>query len=128
MDDRTTNRDRLPDGKFAPGNKLGPGNPQAAKIQLYRKAIWDAVSTDDVAAVMRSMVDAAVNDSDVAAAKVVLERCAGQPPKDMSETTDELVDGIAARIRAAIDEARRLQAADNGIDASIDLGEEDPSA
>jgi hypothetical protein len=125
MDEPSPKGDRDSNGRFLAGAyKGGPGNPQAAKVGQYRKAIWDAVSVDDVQRVIKAMVKSAIEDHDVAAAKVVLERCAGQPPKDMSETTDELVDGIAARIRAAIDEARRLQAADNGID----LGEEDPSA
>ena len=111
-EDPSTNRERLPDGKFAVGNKGGPGNPQAAKLQAYRKAIWECVSIEDVQKVMRAMVDKACDDKDVAAAKIVLERTAGKPPEDIENATGDFVDDIAARIRAAIAQARALDTAD----------------
>ena len=104
-EDPSTNRDRDESGRFAPGNKGGPGNPQVAKVQQYRKAIWEAVSTDDVKAVIRAMVDKAIDEGDVAAAKVVLERCAGQPPKDAEDTADDVLN-LAQFLRQFLAKAR----------------------
>ncbi len=99
-------------GYFVKGNKGGPGNPQIAQVARYKKAIWEAVSTEDVQRVIRAMVDKAINEGDVAAAKVVLERTAGKPPEDVENATGDFVDDIAARIRAAIAQARALDTAD----------------
>ena len=68
---------RTAEGKFAPGSKGGPGNPFASSVIEYRRAITEAVSVDDVRAIIKAMVAKAKN-GDERAAKVVLERVAGK--------------------------------------------------
>lgn len=97
--------ERDENGRFVAGAyKGGPGNPHAAKVGQYRKAIWEAVSTDDVKDVIRAMVDEA-KAGDVAAAKVVLERVAGQPPKDAEDTADDVLN-LAQFLRQFLTQAR----------------------
>jgi hypothetical protein len=72
-------------GRFAIGNRGGPGNPRAGQVEKYRAAIFAAVSEDDVARVIRALVKAAIG-GDVAAAKVVLDRCLGKVPQAIVAT------------------------------------------
>ena len=115
-EDRSPNPDNGPErdgrGLFAKGNKGGPGNPQAAKVAAYRKAIWDAVSIQDMQDVIRSMVTSA-KAGDVAAAKVVLERCAGQPPKDAEGMADDAIT-LAQFLRQFLSSARAV------VDGQVD--------
>lgn len=67
---------RSPGGRFAPGNKGGPGNPHAATVGRYRAAILKCCTPEDVVDVFRAMMDKA-KAGDVAAAKVVLDRVLG---------------------------------------------------
>src|SRR5262245_35774609 len=70
-------------GRFTTGNKGGPGNPFARQMAAMRKAIVDAVSAEDLAAITAVMVKKA-REGDVAAAKLVYTYCAGkaQPAPD----------------------------------------------
>lgn len=97
-------------GLFVKGNKGGPGNPQIAQVARYRKAIWDAVSTQDVQDVIRAMVTNAKN-GDVAAAKVVLERTAGKPPEEAEKAADDMV-ALAQFLRQFLNTARATAAGD----------------
>lgn len=106
-DEPSPKGDRDGNGRFVAGAyKGGPGNPQAAQVSRYRRAIWDAVSIEDMQAVVRAMVVSA-KDGDVAAAKVVLERCAGQPPKDAEDTADDVVN-LAQFLRTFLNSARQV--------------------
>lgn len=62
------------DGRFLPGNPGGPGNPEAAKVAKLRAAILAAVTPAQMKRLMQSLMQKAI-DGDVAAARVVLERC-----------------------------------------------------
>ncbi len=77
---RTKRRsDRDPEtGRFLPGNGGGPGNPYAARVAELRSALLEAVTPGDLAAIVRSLVQAA-RSGDVAAAKLVFERVLGRP-------------------------------------------------
>jgi hypothetical protein len=66
------------DGRFAPGNAGGPGNLYAARVGELRGALLDAVTPEDLRAVVRALVDAA-KGGDVTAAKVLFERVLGRP-------------------------------------------------
>ena len=57
-------------GRFAKGNKGGPGNPFARRTAAMRKAIIDAVTPEQLAAIAAVMVKKA-QEGDVAAAKLV---------------------------------------------------------
>lgn len=116
-DDPSPKGERDGNGRFVAGAyKGGPGNPQAAKVSQYRRAIWDAVSIEDMQAVVRAMVVSA-KDGDVAAAKVVLERCAGQPPKDAEGMADDAIN-LAQFLRQFLSSAR----------AVVDGQQEEPQA
>lgn len=92
-------------GRFVKGAyRGGPGNPQAAQVQRYRRAIWAAVSEEDVQQVILAMVKEA-KAGDVAAAKVVLERVAGQPPKDAEDAADDML-SLAQFLRQFLAQAR----------------------
>lgn len=74
---------RTPGGQWAKGHCGGGGNPNYNKIALYRGAINAAVTVEDIKAVMRKMVRVALS-GDVAAAKVVLDRCLGAVKQEVT--------------------------------------------
>src|SRR5205823_3604927 len=65
-------------GRFAPGNKGGSGNPFARQVAALRQALLDAVSPDDLAEIAKALADKAKR-GDVAAAKVLLTYLVGKP-------------------------------------------------
>ncbi len=65
-------------GRFAPGNTGGPGNPHAAQVAKLRAALLEAVTPEDLRAVVGSLVNAAKGGS-VPAARELLERLLGKP-------------------------------------------------
>ena len=66
-------------GRFAPGNKFGQGNPHVRRLTEYRAAVREAIQPKYVATVLKKMVKLAVEEGDVAAARVLLERTLGKP-------------------------------------------------
>src|SRR4051794_23254467 len=69
---------RESNGRFAAGNRGGPGNPFARQTAAARKAIAEAVTAVQLAAIAAVMVKKAL-EGDVAAAKVVFSYAAGKP-------------------------------------------------
>jgi hypothetical protein len=67
-------------GRFAPGNKLGKGNPFARRLGKLRSAFLDAITDADVAAVARKLQELAMA-GDVAAATLYLSYALGKPVK-----------------------------------------------
>ena len=67
-------------GRFAPGWKGGPGNPYARRVGELRRALLDAVTAEDLAAVIKALVVKA-KDGDVQAARLVLSYAVGPPPE-----------------------------------------------
>ena len=65
-------------GQFAPGNGFGKGNPHARRVAALRSALLDAVSEDDMRAVIQKVVEQA-KQGDVMAARVLFERVLGKP-------------------------------------------------
>jgi hypothetical protein len=81
---------RGPDGKFVKGNKGGPGNPFARKIAAMRRAFFDAVTEEDLAAIARAMIEKA-KQGDVAAARLVAQYTMGRPAEAVDpDRLDEL--------------------------------------
>jgi uncharacterized protein YjcR len=81
---------RRADGRFAKGNVGGPGNPNAAHVARLRKALFEAVTEDDLKAIIQKMVEKA-KEGDIAAAKEVIERLLGKPvADDFMERLDRL--------------------------------------
>jgi hypothetical protein len=87
----TTNESgRTPGGRFAPGNRGGPGNPHAATVAKLRAAILAAVTPEDIDAIIRALVHRA-KGGDMAAAKELLDRAVGKPTDaSVAERLDEL--------------------------------------
>lgn len=79
---------READGKFVPGhNAPGPGNPRAATVGEYRKALNEAVSAEDVKEIARMLVRKA-KAGDLEAAKVILERTCGKVAQSFDHTIE----------------------------------------
>ena len=69
---------RSTDGRFAPGNKLGKGNPLARRSHELRKALVESADADAVREVGRKLKEFAL-EGDVSAAKLWLEYTVGKP-------------------------------------------------
>jgi hypothetical protein len=89
------------DGRFQPGNRAGAGNPVHRAIAARRKALLDAVTAEEVAAIGRKLTEQALA-GDVAAAKVLLTFVIGRPPEAVNPDAvdlDELRLLMAAPLR-----------------------------
>ncbi len=64
-------------GRFAAGNLGGPGNPYAKRVAALRGAMLNAVSEEDMGAILARLVELA-KAGNVPAAKEVLDRCLGR--------------------------------------------------
>ena len=65
-------------GRFAPGNPGGPGNPYARRVARLRAALLRTVGPADIDAIAQGLIKAA-KDGDVAAARLLLSYCIGEP-------------------------------------------------
>jgi hypothetical protein len=69
---------RAANGRFAKGNRGGPGNPLGKQVAALRSAMLQAVTPDDLRQVVLALLKAA-KEGNIAAAKEVLDRCLGRP-------------------------------------------------
>ncbi len=69
---------RRADGKFAPGNPGGPGNPFGRKVAALRRAFCAAVQPDELQAILQLFTQKAIA-GDKEAAKLVLSYVLGRP-------------------------------------------------
>ena len=76
-------------GKFSAGNSFGRGNPVARHAQRLRQLFVQAVTEDDVTAIVQKLV-AMAKDGDIQAANLLLTRALGKP--STSEVTLPLDD------------------------------------
>jgi len=65
-------------GRFAVGNPGGPGNPYAKQVGRIRSLILEAVTEDDLRAIVAGLVERA-KAGDMAAARELLDRLVGRP-------------------------------------------------
>jgi hypothetical protein len=65
-------------GKFTKGNTMGQGNPFARRVARFKAAALQAVTPQDLQAVVRRLVEAA-QQGDTAAARVILPYLVGRP-------------------------------------------------
>ena len=91
-------------GRFAKGNPGGPGNPFARRVARIKSLIVDAVSDDDLRAVVAMLVERA-KGGDVAAAREILNRLVGRPAAATDPEQREL-------------EERRLELRDRQVEAT----------
>jgi len=88
----TQNRDNGRDGKgrFAKGNPGGPGNPYAKAVGQLRNALLQAVTTEDMATVVRKLIELA-KDGNVQAIRELLDRTLGKAQEaDLIERIEAL--------------------------------------
>lgn len=77
IDERSPNGIHKPDGKFAAGNPGGPGNPHGGQVARLRSVMLDAVTPDDMRAVVRKLVELA-KGGDLKAIDLLLNRTLGK--------------------------------------------------
>jgi hypothetical protein len=84
-------------GRFAKGNRGGPGNPQAKRTAVLRAALADAVTAEDVRAIAKRLVIEA-KSGDISAVRELLDRVIGRPvPADVLERVEALEQAILER-------------------------------
>ena len=95
MVERFGDGDRDSSGRFTAGNSGGPGNPYAKRVGQLRSALLEAVTADDLQAVITAIVQKA-KEGDIAAARILLDRCLGPPiAADVLERIEALEEAIA---------------------------------
>ena len=86
-------------GRFASGNPGGPGNPLAAQVGRLRAALLEAVTPEDIAAIIARLIEQA-KGGDVRAIREVLDRTLGKPQEaDFIERLETLEATLAERAR-----------------------------
>ena len=77
--DKTESKNgRQANGRFAPGNAGGPGNPYYRQVAEYKKAVLAVVSIERLKRILDAIAKKA-EDGDVAAAKLILQYTLGKP-------------------------------------------------
>jgi hypothetical protein len=102
-------------GRFAPGNKLGNGNPLAKRMNELRKALVDSVAPDDVVRVGKKLREQA-EDGDVVAARLLLEYAVGRPAQAIELTG---ADGAPLGVEFTQLQATLLNALRNNPDGRV---------
>jgi hypothetical protein len=97
---------RTANGRFAPGNSGGPGNPFGRQVAELRKVILQAVSSDRLRILVDALIDRAIEGDNVAA-KLVLQYALGKPAAPV-EPDRVAVDEFRLRQDAAITDGTLL--------------------
>ena len=69
---------RTINGHFAAGNRGGPGNPYSQRTAHIKRVLLDAVTDDDLRAIIKSLIESA-KSGNAKAAELVLDRLIGKP-------------------------------------------------
>ena len=86
----TGDNGRAPDGRFGAGNRFATGNPRHKQTAELRSALFAAVSSKDIEAVVKRLVQMAHN-GDLAAIRELLDRVLGKPSAtDLLERVEQL--------------------------------------
>jgi hypothetical protein len=126
--------DRDPEtGRFLPGNPGGPGNPYLHQVALLRSAILEAVTVEDVRAIVSALMRRA-KMGDVLCAREVLNRATGRPfgfgnKSDDDSESDALAalsdEGLMEKARETL---RLYDKASTENDAGDDEATQEPGA
>lgn len=88
--------------QFAPGNKLGRGNPNARKIHELRQLFLEAINPESIAALSKRLQVAALQ-GDMDATKLLLDHCIGRPSQSVEVSNpDGSPLGRSAELSAAL--------------------------
>ena len=95
-------------GQFAKGNKAARGNPYAKKSADMRKAMYSAVTTDDIRQIVINLKAQALA-GDIRAIGILFDRLFGTPQAglDLLERLEHLENCIDQMEKAAQNEAER---------------------
>jgi hypothetical protein len=74
----TGDNGRGPNGRFGAGNRFATGNPRHRQTAELRAALFAAVSSKDIEAVVATLVEKA-RSGDVVAIRELLDRVLGKP-------------------------------------------------
>ena len=80
---------RASNGQFGKGNPGGPGNPRAKTVAILRSMLLDAVTENDIRAVVQMLV-AKAKDGDIPAARELLNRIFGKPINSLEQDRIDL--------------------------------------
>ena len=83
------NGSRKTNGQFSTGNKFGRGNPHAQKVAQLRSAMIEAVTSEDIQAIMKALVENAKN-GDIPSIKILLPYLVGSVPEPANPDEIEL--------------------------------------
>jgi|Tabmets5t2r1_1033131.scaffolds.fasta_scaffold104899_1 hypothetical protein len=116
MDTPSPNGDNGRDarGRFAPGHQGGPGNPLARRSAAIRTAFIEAISPQDIRAIVRTLV-AKATAGDLVAAKLILLWAIGRPDDPVHP------DGVAARLAAQTGDVPQPQPLPDDREARLDF-------
>lgn len=89
-------------GRFAPGNRLGRGNPLAGRVARIRAELLKAVTKDDSKVIAKKLIEGA-RSGDLAFIKEFYDRTIG---RTCDTGTDQRIDELAAKLEL-IKEMRR---------------------
>src|SRR5437763_7875991 len=78
--------EREHNGRFAAGNRGGPGNPFARRVAELRKAFIEAVTYEDLQSICQRLISLAV-EGDVSAARLLLGYVLGKFPVPVNPDT-----------------------------------------
>lgn len=92
-------RGRNSRGRFDKGNRIGPGNPNAASVHKFQKALASAVTEKEVVALFRMVYDLAMDPETpvrekIQASELIFKRTAGKLPEQIT------IDGEVAHVHA----------------------------
>lgn len=84
-------------GRFSAGNRGGPGNPLAGQVAKLRAAMLEAVTEDDMRAIIATLIEQA-KSGNIAAIKELFERTLGKPQEaDLLERLETLETALDER-------------------------------
>jgi hypothetical protein len=73
-------------GRFARGNRGGPGNPFARRVAQLRRTLCESITDEDIQAVSRKLLEQA-REGDVAAARLLFSYTVGRPAPPVDPDT-----------------------------------------
>ena len=111
MIDQTALNGRTPhDGRFAPGNRAAAG--RSSRASELRKAFQEAITPEDIQAIATALVKSA-KDGDIAAAKLILDRCCGKADPVADEVANRDRENSISNILALAERVRDERQANN---------------
>ncbi len=96
-------------GRFGGGNTFGQGNPHHKRVADLRSALLEAISPEDLRAILKKLIEQA-KAGDVAAAKEVLDRIFGRAtqPIEVGGSFPELTEDQQRRADEIVARADRI--------------------